>query len=138
VYDITNRDSFNDVQMWCKEIDNYASEGVCRLLVGNKSDLVSKRQVDYNTGKVSLILLFPTPALQRQRSSSLYLKQLADSLGISFLETSAKSAANVDAAFQTFLFSLSLSFSPSIFSSLLVSLSVIRSCLCLSEWLKRL
>ena len=52
VYDITNRDSFSDVQMWCKEIDTYASEGVCRLLVGNKSDLVNRRAVDYASGKV--------------------------------------------------------------------------------------
>jgi hypothetical protein len=35
------------------EIDSCASEGVCRLLVGNKCDLVSKRVVDFNSGKVS-------------------------------------------------------------------------------------
>lgn len=35
-----------------QEIDRYASEGVNKLLVGNKSDMTHKRQVEYSTGKV--------------------------------------------------------------------------------------
>jgi len=46
--------------------------------VGNKSDLVSKKQVETTTAK-----------------------ELADSLSIPFLETSAKSATNVEQAFMT-------------------------------------
>ena len=45
VYDITDRESFDNVKQWLNEIDRYACENVNKLLVGNKSDLESKRQV---------------------------------------------------------------------------------------------
>eukprot|EP00923_Selenidium_pygospionis_P034802 GHVN01060536.1.p1 GENE.GHVN01060536.1~~GHVN01060536.1.p1 ORF type:complete len:147 (+),score=14.68 GHVN01060536.1:81-521(+) len=43
VYDVTDRESFNNVKIWMQEIDKYAMESVNKLLVGNKSDLSSKR-----------------------------------------------------------------------------------------------
>lgn len=76
VYDVTDVDSFNNVKQWLHEIDRYASENVNKLLVGNKSDLASKRAVTYEQGK-----------------------EFADSLGIEFVETSAKNATNVEKAF---------------------------------------
>ncbi|KAJ3425167.1 ras-related protein rabd2a-like [Anaeramoeba flamelloides] len=76
VYDTTDLDSFNNVKTWLQEIDRYASENVNKLLVGNKSDLVSKRVVEYETAK-----------------------SLADQLGIPFIETSAKNSSNVEEAF---------------------------------------
>ena len=78
VYDVTEMESFNNVKQWLHEIDRYASEGVNKLLVGNKADLVTKKQVETSAAK-----------------------ELADSLGIPFLETSAKSATNVEQAFMT-------------------------------------
>jgi len=78
VYDTTEMESFNNVKTWLHEIDRYATEGVNKLLVGNKSDLVAKRQVDTAAAK-----------------------DLADGLSIPFLETSAKSAENVERAFMT-------------------------------------
>jgi len=78
VYDITDQVSFNNVKQWLQEIDRYACENVNKLLVGNKSDLTNKRVVDLNTAK-----------------------EFADSLGIPFLETSAKNATNVEQAFMT-------------------------------------
>jgi len=78
VYDVTDQDTFNNVKQWLQEIDHYACEGVNKLLVGNKSDLESKKVVDYNTAK-----------------------EFADQLSIPFLETSAKSASNVEQAFLT-------------------------------------
>ncbi|KAG9015001.1 GTP-binding protein of the rab [Tulasnella sp. JGI-2019a] len=78
VYDVTDNDSFTNVKQWLQEIDRYASEGVNKLLVGNKSDLVNKKVVEYAASK-----------------------EFADQLGIPFLETSAKNATNVEQAFLT-------------------------------------
>jgi len=78
VYDVTDRESFNNVRHWIAEIDKYAAEGVNKLLVGNKSDLQSKKTVSYDEAK-----------------------ELADSLGVKFLETSAKNSNNVEEAFNT-------------------------------------
>jgi Ras-related protein Rab-1A len=58
---------------WCCR---YACENVNKLLVGNKSDLTAKRVVSTDAAK-----------------------EFAESLGIEFLETSAKNAANVETAF---------------------------------------
>jgi len=78
VYDITDKESFDNVRQWLFEIDRYASENVCKLLVGNKSDLSNKRAVEYDAAKA-----------------------FADELTIPFLETSAKNATNVEQAFLT-------------------------------------
>jgi len=78
VYDVTNRKSFNNVKCWLEEIHKYAPEDVNRLLVGTKSDLSLERAVSYDEGK-----------------------ELAESLVIPFIETSAKNADNVEAAFLT-------------------------------------
>ena len=78
VYDVTDQESFNNVKQWLQEIDRYASENVNKLLVGNKCDLTTKKVVDYTTAK-----------------------EFADSLGIPFLETSAKNATNVEQSFMT-------------------------------------
>jgi GTPase SAR1 family protein len=74
----TNVDSFNNVKQWLQEIDRYATEGVNKLLVGNKSDMSDKKVVEYTVAK-----------------------EFADGLGIPFLETSAKNATNVEQAFLT-------------------------------------
>lgn len=76
VYDVTDQESFDNVKQWLAEIDRYAADGVHKLLVGNKADLTAKRAVDTATAQA-----------------------FADEAGIPFLETSAKSAANVEAAF---------------------------------------
>lgn len=51
---MTDQESFNNVKQWLNEIDRYANENVNKLLVGNKSDLTSKKVVDYATAKVSV------------------------------------------------------------------------------------
>ncbi|GAA5939606.1 Rab family GTPase YPT1 [Sporobolomyces koalae] len=78
VYDVTDADTFSNVKQWLQEIDRYACEGVNKLLVGNKSDLTSKKVVEYNVAK-----------------------EFADQIGVSILETSAKNATNVEQAFLT-------------------------------------
>ena len=52
VYDVTDMDSFNNVKQWLQEIDRYATEGVNKLLVGNKSDMTDKKAVEYTVAKV--------------------------------------------------------------------------------------
>lgn len=77
VYDITDADSFENVKQWLNEIDRFANESVQKLLVGNKCDLAAtKRAVETTTAQ-----------------------EFANKHGIPFLETSAKSAMNVEAAF---------------------------------------
>jgi Ras-related protein Rab-1A len=76
VFDITNLDSFDNIRQWLQEIQHYSNERVSKLLVGNKSDLDYKRQVSYETAK-----------------------EYADSLGLDYIETSAKNADNIDNAF---------------------------------------
>ncbi|EDO40167.1 predicted protein [Nematostella vectensis] len=78
VYDVTDQESFNNVKQWLQEIDRYACENVNKLLVGNKCDLTTKKVVDFTTAK-----------------------EYAESLGVPFLETSAKNATNVEQAFMT-------------------------------------
>ena len=58
------------------EIDRFAKAGVLRVLVGNKCDLEEKRKISTAKGK-----------------------ELADSYGIKFLETSAKNTVNIEELF---------------------------------------
>ena len=77
VYDVTSSESFDHVSDWLTEVNRYANEGTCKLLVGNKCDMEDK--------------VVTTEAA----------KEYADGLGIPFLETSAKNATNVEEAFLT-------------------------------------
>ena len=56
VYDCTDQESFNNVKQWLEEIERYACENVNKLLVGNKSDLTTKKVVDHTTAAVSYII----------------------------------------------------------------------------------
>ncbi|GMM32166.1 Rab family GTPase [Martiniozyma asiatica (nom. inval.)] len=76
VYDVTEQESFNNVEQWLQEIDRYATSSVMKLLVGNKSDLTDKKVVDYAVAK-----------------------EFADQRGIQFIETSAAENSNVEQAF---------------------------------------
>ena len=78
VYDITDRESFNNVNTWLSEVRKHAGGQVVKLLVGNKCDLEEERVVSRQEGQ-----------------------DFADSLGVSFLETSAKQRVNIDESFMT-------------------------------------
>jgi GTPase SAR1 family protein len=78
VYDITCLDSFQNLNSWLIEIEKNASKNVYKILVGNKCDLEEKRQVSYEQGK-----------------------EFADTYGMKFIETSAKTNNNVQEAFYT-------------------------------------
>ena len=51
VYDITDKNSFESIQSWIKEIEQYADEQISMILIGNKSDLDERRQVSYEEAK---------------------------------------------------------------------------------------
>ncbi|KAF2815305.1 NCA2-domain-containing protein [Mytilinidion resinicola] len=76
VYDVTDERSFNNIRTWFSNVEQHATEGVNKILIGNKCDWEEKRAVSTERGQ-----------------------QLADELGIPFLEVSAKSNINVDKAF---------------------------------------
>ena len=54
VYDITERESFDNLTSWLIEIEKNANKNVYKLLIGNKCDLEDKRKVTYQEGKTSL------------------------------------------------------------------------------------
>ena len=56
VYGVTEMESFNNVKQWLNEIDRYANDSVCKLLVGNKCDLVENKVVDTQTAKVCFVI----------------------------------------------------------------------------------
>ncbi|KAJ3337305.1 GTP-binding protein [Gonapodya sp. JEL0774] len=76
VYDVTDERSFNNVRNWIRNIEQHATEGVNKVLIGNKCDMTDKRQVTKEQGQA-----------------------LADEYGIRFVETSAKSNQGVEEAF---------------------------------------
>ena len=78
VYDVTNKDSFDNVRQWMQEIEKFASENVNKLLVGNKSDLEEQREVTFDEGV-----------------------ELAKKYDIPFLEVSAKNWIHIDDTFTT-------------------------------------
>merc|ERR1712070_489824 len=76
VYDITNRDTFQRAKQWVKELQRQGNPNIVIALAGNKSDLNSKRKVE------------PEEA-----------ESYASDNGIFFMETSAKTATNVNELF---------------------------------------
>ena len=51
VYDITNPQSFDDIQKWYEEIKRSGDKGVSIILVGNKCDLENERKISTEAGK---------------------------------------------------------------------------------------
>ncbi|KAI1660081.1 NCA2-domain-containing protein [Daldinia decipiens] len=76
VYDVTDQRSFENIRTWFANVEQHATEGVNKILIGNKCDWEEKRVVSTEQGEA-----------------------LAKELGIPFLEVSAKSNINIDKAF---------------------------------------
>ncbi|XP_010241824.1 PREDICTED: ras-related protein RABF1-like [Nelumbo nucifera] len=77
VYDITNPQSFNKAQYWVKELQKHGSPDIVLALVGNKADLQEKREVSIEDGM-----------------------NHAEKNGMFFIETSAKTADNINQLFE--------------------------------------
>lgn len=80
VYDITKPISFENTSRWLKELRNHADSNIVIMLVGNKTDLKHLRGV-----------------------ASEDAQSFAEREGLSFVETSALEAINVENAFQMVL-----------------------------------
>ena len=76
VFDLTEKESFESLNNWLIEIEKNANKNVIKILIGNKNDLEDKRVVSYNEAK-----------------------DFADSNGLKYVETSAKTNNNVTEAF---------------------------------------
>lgn len=76
VYDITSMESFVRAKKWVQELQRQANPTLIMFLAGNKADLEEKRKVGFEEGE-----------------------QYAKENGLVFLETSAKTAQNVNELF---------------------------------------
>ena len=76
VFDISEKDSFEHVKNWVADIDKFAKQGVLRILVGNKCDLEKQRIVSKEEAN-----------------------EMAEKLGIKYIETSAKDTINIETLF---------------------------------------
>ena len=77
IYDITNRDSFKNLENWLLEIEKNSNQNVLKILVGNKKDLEEDREIKTEEGQ-----------------------SFADRNGMQFMETSAKMNINVNETFE--------------------------------------
>merc|ERR1712127_853951 len=76
VYDITRKETFNHLTRWLEEVRQNGNPDIMVMLIGNKADLDNRRQVSTEEGE-----------------------RFAKENGLIFLETSAKTAFNVEQAF---------------------------------------
>ena len=51
VYDVTNEQSFKNLDRWLVDVEKFAGKSCKRVLVGNKCDKVSERKVDFSVAQ---------------------------------------------------------------------------------------
>jgi len=76
VYDITRRETFEHLVSWLEDCRKYSNQNITIMLIGNKCDMESKRAVSRQEGE-----------------------DFARKNNLTFLETSAKTAENVEQSF---------------------------------------
>lgn len=80
VYDITRKETFDNVDKWISELKTNGSKNISILIIGNKCDLDDKRQI--------------TKADAEQK---------AKNYNVAYMETSALSGENIEVAFETII-----------------------------------
>lgn len=76
VFDLTRADTLASIEKWNEDVAKYLGPGLVGIVIGNKNDLVDDRAVD------------------REPAS-----QVATTMGLEYIETSAKTGEHVDEAF---------------------------------------
>ncbi|UKJ89845.2 Rab GTPase [Theileria orientalis] len=76
VYDVTDKASFEHINDWLNEVNKYASEDTCKLLLGNKCDIEDNRDVTRTD-----------------------VERLSEVIEVPSMEVSAKTGHNIDKAF---------------------------------------
>ena len=76
VYDITRKNTFDNIDKWITDLKLNGDKNICIIILGNKSDLIDKREINKNDG----------------------IKK-AEMYKIAFLETSALNGDNISKAF---------------------------------------
>jgi Rab family protein len=76
LYDVTRPTSFNNVDKWIEELNNFMPAKIPCMLCANKIDLVENRKINRKEGE-----------------------ELAKEFGMSYAEISAKTSENIDAVF---------------------------------------
>ncbi|KAL6062131.1 Ras-related protein Rab-4B [Balamuthia mandrillaris] len=78
VYDISSRDSFNNVNNWLSDARALASSGIVIVLVGNKADLGESREVTFleasRFAQEHDLAFFETSALTGENVEEVFLK----------------------------------------------------------------
>ena len=77
VYDITDKEGFNNVPNWINEAKKHAGPNIAKILVGNKCDLTQERKVTTQEAR-----------------------EFADREGMQFFECSAKAKINISEIFE--------------------------------------
>ena len=76
VYDITRKNTFDNIDKWITDLKLNGDKNICIIILGNKSDLINKREINKNDG----------------------IKK-AEMYKTAFLETSALNGDNISKAF---------------------------------------
>lgn len=77
VYDVINRESFDNIDFWISKLKELSGK-IPYIIISNKIDKKDERVVTFEEGK-----------------------EKADSYGVQYIETSAKSNENIDKAFES-------------------------------------
>ena len=77
VYDISSKESFNNVSTWIEDCWSQSPKTITLILVGNKCDLDEERQVTFEEGE-----------------------EFAKDNGMLFFEASAKTGHNIEQVFE--------------------------------------
>jgi len=76
VFDVTSEESFQNTKKWFSDLEKYTEKSVYKILVGNKADLTDQRKVSLSQ-----------------------VEEYAQSMGVPYIETSAKEGTNITLTF---------------------------------------